>query len=216
MSRCSVLVLVSFVLCLPAQADAFCGFYVAGADQELFADATMVVMMREGRRTVLSMQNDYAGPPEDFAMVIPVPTVLQAENVKTLPHDVFDDVQRLSAPRLVEYWEQNPCARPRPRRRSRFAPMSAAMSTGDIDSLLGGAVGVSVEAEFAVGEYEIVILSARDSGGLEQWLHANGYNVPEGASAVLRPYVEQGMKFFVAASARRCGQSTQRLNSDGR
>ena len=29
--------------------DAFCGFYVAGADQKLFNNATMVVLMREGQ-----------------------------------------------------------------------------------------------------------------------------------------------------------------------
>src|SRR5512139_3753545 len=76
-------------------ADAFCGFYVAGADQKLFNNATMVVMMREGTRTVLSMQNNYQGPPENFAMVVPVPIVLQKENVKTLPKDVFDHVDKL-------------------------------------------------------------------------------------------------------------------------
>ena len=40
---------------LADQADAFCGFYVAGADDELVNKATMVVMMRDGTRTVLSM-----------------------------------------------------------------------------------------------------------------------------------------------------------------
>jgi hypothetical protein len=60
-------------------AEAFCGFYVAGADSgKLFNNATMVVMMREGTRTVLSMQNNYQGPPENFAMVVPVPIVLQS------------------------------------------------------------------------------------------------------------------------------------------
>src|SRR5215510_3372482 len=91
----------------PPAARAFCGFYVAGADQKLFNNATMVVMMREGTRTVLSMQNNYEGPPESFAMVVPVPVVLQKENVKTLPEDVFDHVDKLAAPRLVEYWEQD-------------------------------------------------------------------------------------------------------------
>ena len=57
-------------------AHAFCGFYVAGGGAELFNNATQVVLMREGTRTVLSMQNTYQGPPEDFAMVIPVPVVL--------------------------------------------------------------------------------------------------------------------------------------------
>lgn len=44
---------------LSTAANAFCGFYVSGADQTLFNNATQVVLMREGTRTVLSMQNDY-------------------------------------------------------------------------------------------------------------------------------------------------------------
>src|SRR6476661_8933778 len=92
-----------------ARGDAFCGFYVSGADAKLFNDATQVVLMREGTRTVLSMQNDYQGPPSDFAMVVPVPVVLQKENVKTLPKELFKHIDQLDAPRLVEYWEQDPC-----------------------------------------------------------------------------------------------------------
>ena len=76
----------------PTTSRAFCGFYVSGADASLYNNATMVVMMREGTRTVLSMQNNYQGPPEDFAMVVPVPVVLLEENVKTLPREVFDRV----------------------------------------------------------------------------------------------------------------------------
>src|SRR4051812_30763982 len=91
-------------LTAPRAAEAFCGFYVSGADQAMFANATMVVLMRDGTRTVLSMQNNYQGPPSSFAMVVPVPIVLQQENVKTLPRDVFDRVDQLAAPRLVEYW----------------------------------------------------------------------------------------------------------------
>src|SRR4029078_10728509 len=68
-----------------------------------------VLCVRGGTRPLLSIENDYKGPPEDFAMVVPVPVVLQKENVKTLPHDVFKKLEALSAPRLVEYWEQDPC-----------------------------------------------------------------------------------------------------------
>src|SRR6266550_3153132 len=97
-------------LAVPRVAHAFCGFYVAGSDQQLVNDATQVVLMREGTRTVLAMQNDYKGPPTEFAMVVPVPAVLHEGDVKTLPKEVFDNVERMGAPRLVEYWEQDPCA----------------------------------------------------------------------------------------------------------
>src|SRR4051812_34575849 len=111
--RCLVVLLG---LLVAPDVQAFCGFYVSGADAKLFANASQVVLMREGTRTVLSMQNDYQGPPASFAMVVPVPVVLQKENVKTLPPAIFARIDQLDAPRLVEYWERDPCAPPAPSR----------------------------------------------------------------------------------------------------
>ena len=181
---------------LPASAAAFCGFYVSGADASLYSSATMVVMMREGTTTVLSMQNNYQGPPEDFAMVVPVPVVLEKENVKTLPREIFDRVDRLAAPRLVEYWELDPCYVPPPRirlRKSMSRPRPSSMRQRS-----AAAHGVTIEAQFSVAEYDILILSARDSTGLDTWLRQEKYNIPKGAEKVLAPYVAQGTKFFVA------------------
>jgi hypothetical protein len=183
---------------LALEASAFCGFYVSGADAKLYNNATQVVLLRDGIRTVLSMANDYQGPPQDFAMVVPVPVVLQKENVKTLPAGVFERLDRLTAPRLVQYWEQDPCDHPSgsfDRARSMAAGVPAPAATG---MAAGGAPLVRVEAEFTVGEYEVVILSAQDSTALDAWLHQNGYRIPEGAEPVLRPYVARGAKFFVA------------------
>ncbi|ACY19112.1 DUF2330 domain-containing protein [Haliangium ochraceum] len=180
----------------PSAAHAFCGFYVSGADAKLFNNATQVVLMREGKRTILSMQNNYQGPAQDFAMVVPVPVVLQEENVKTLEDEVFDRVDALSAPRLVEYWEQDPC---QPQieyaRRSMAMPMGAVAEEVESE---GAGLGVTIEAQFDVGEYQIVILSATESTGLDTWLRQEKYNIPEGAEPLLRPYVQSGMKFFVA------------------
>jgi MYXO-CTERM domain-containing protein len=185
-------------LALSPSAEAFCGFYVAGADAKLFADATQVVLMREGTRTVLSMQNDYKGPPEKFAMVVPVPTVLQKDQVKTLARTIFEKVDRLGAPRLVEYWEQDPCATGIGL--GNIGTIGLGLSgTGQGGGGMGyGSGGVKVEARYAVGEYEIVILSAKDSSGLDAWLREEKYAIPEGAEPLLRPYVQAGMKFFVA------------------
>ena len=59
-------------------------------------------------------------------------------------------------------------------------------------------LGVRVEARFTVGEYDIEILSAKYSDGLDTWLREHRYNIPAGAEPLLRPYVASGMKFFVA------------------
>ncbi|HWO23051.1 MAG TPA: DUF2330 domain-containing protein, partial [Kofleriaceae bacterium] len=184
-------------LCLPRAAEAFCGFYVSGSNQQLAADATQVVLMRKGTRTVLSMQNNYKGPPEAFAMVIPVPTVLKEPDVKTLPKAVFANVERMGAPRLVEYWEQDPCRSLEVyKMRPGGGPVPAPVARGSGGG--GGDLGVTVEAQFTVGEYQIVILSAKESTGLDTWLRREKYNIPAGAEPLLRPYVESGMKFFVA------------------
>ncbi|HTU57215.1 MAG TPA: DUF2330 domain-containing protein, partial [Polyangiales bacterium] len=184
-------------MAVPSNAGAFCGFFVTGADQSLYANATMVVLMRDGTRTVLSMQNNYQGPPEAFALVIPVPTVLQKEQVKVLPEDVFKRVDMLGAPRLVEYWEMDPCYVQSPVAMGGSAPATAATSAAAAGSSAAGAQ-VRVEAEFAVGEYDVVVLSADDSSALDTWLRQNEYNIPQGAEPVLAPYVASGMKFFVA------------------
>ncbi|MBT8495483.1 MAG: DUF2330 domain-containing protein, partial [Deltaproteobacteria bacterium] len=178
-------------------ADAFCGFYVSGADGQLFADATQVVMMRKGTRTVLSMQNSYQGPPENFAMVVPVPVVLQESEVKTLPHGLFAKVDKLAAPRLVEYWEQDPC-RPQPQYSDMAMPSAAMPRRRAKGKESAKDLGVTVEAKFEVGEYQIVILSAKDSTGLDTWLRQEKYKIPAGAEPYLKPYVDSGSKFFVA------------------
>ena len=179
-------------------AAAFCGFFVSGADANLYNNASQVVLMRKDNRTVMTLSNTYQGPPQDFAMVVPVPVVLQEADVKTLPADVFQHIDQLSAPRLVEYWEQDPCFAPPPVYPA--APMMAmaggapkrAQKSSDSD------LGVTIEAKFAVGEYQILILSAKQATGLETWLKENKYRIPSGASAALAPYIASGMKFFVA------------------
>src|SRR3954452_22043238 len=123
MKRAVIAAVAAGLLSAPSTAGAFCGFYVTGSDQQLVADATQVVLMRKGTRTVMSMQNNYKGPPEAFAMVIPVPVVLKEQDVKTLPPQVFANVERMGAPRLVEYWEQDPC---QPEMRYHAMPSSAA------------------------------------------------------------------------------------------
>ena len=183
---------------VPRTAEGFCGFYVNGAGSEMFNDATQVVLMRMGTRTVLSMQNNYQGPPEAFALVIPVPTVLQKEDVKTLPKDVLGRVDTMGAPRLVEYWERDPCAPEHDYDDRVMMRPGATKGTGRNESATPQDLGVTVEAKFEVGEYQIVILSAKDAAGLETWLRAEKYQIPPGAEPFLRPYVESGMKFFVA------------------
>lgn len=174
-------------------AAAFCGFYVAKADTDLFNEASKVVLVRDGDRTVLTMVNDYQGEPEEFALVVPVPTFLEREQIHVGNQATVDHLDAYTAPRLVEYYDPNPCQRRFVEERLR---VQSAPSTADREQ--AKSLGVTIEAVYTVGEYDILILSAEESRGLETWLTQNGYRIPEGASEVLGSYLRQGMRFFVA------------------
>src|SRR5215469_11349691 len=63
---------------------AFCGFYVAKADAKLFNQASKVVVAHKGEQTAVTMASDYRGDPKEFALVIPVPTVVKKEQIRVL------------------------------------------------------------------------------------------------------------------------------------
>jgi len=180
-----------------AEAQAFCGFYVGKADAALFNKASQVILARDGERTVISMLNDYQGKLDEFALVVPVPQVLQQSQIHVGNRKLFDHIDAYSAPRLAEYYDSDPCRMEHDKMGALNAAASPAMKKESKDQR-ARALGVGVEASYTVGEYDIVILSARESGGLETWLLENGYRIPRGASKALKPYIRQNMKFFVA------------------
>lgn len=192
--------LLALALCsLASRADAFCGFYVAQADADLFNNSSKVAIARKGDRTVVTMANDYVGEPSDFAIVIPVPVAITREQVHVPEPGALQRLDAFSAPRLAEYYDPNPCQPP-------IAYMQR--SFGDAESLeqivvTGSriqeqAYGVTIEDSYTAGEYDILILSAEQSDGLQRWLTDNGYKLPEGAERILGSYIKQEMKFFVA------------------
>src|SRR5438034_7525712 len=79
----------------------FCGFYVAKADTKLFNKASQVVLVRDGDRTVMTMANDFRGDLKEFAIVIPVPTFLQREQIHVGDKVLIDHLDAYSSPRLA-------------------------------------------------------------------------------------------------------------------
>lgn len=188
-----------FVLTCATQALAFCGFYVGGADAKLFNKASQVIIARSGDKTILTMANDFQGDVKNFALVVPVPVAIKKEQVHVGKKTTIEKLDAFSQPRLVEYFDPDPCTSP-PLSESDAGGMmrNSAAPSAKKAARARGDLGVTVEDRFKVNEYEIVILSAKESNGLETWLRQNGYNIPKGASDLLRPYIKQKMKFFVA------------------
>jgi hypothetical protein len=191
--------LLTFALALlgwSSSAAAFCGFYVAKADTKLFNKASEVVIARHDNKTGITMANDFQGDVKEFAMVVPVPTVLEKDQIHIGEAAVLKHLADYSAPRLVEYFDQNPCYRYE--KAQKFGLFKDNLPASTAARERDRALGVTVEAQYQVGEYDILILSAKESAGLETWLSENGYRIPSGASSVLHSYLRQNMKFFVA------------------
>ncbi len=177
-------------------AAAFCGFYVAKGGTDLFNESSKVVLVRDGDRTVITMANDYQGDPTEFAMVIPVPTIITKEQVHISSAAILEHLDAYTAPRLVEYFDDDPCE-PKILYDSRMRKGAVNLSA-PAPVMEAEAHGVTIEENFSVGEYDILILSATESDGLQIWLKDNGYQIPDGAGKILRSYIRQDMKFFVA------------------
>jgi hypothetical protein len=197
MKPTAILVTAMLIVVLAATAVlAFCGFYVAKADTKLFNQASQVVLVRHENKTVITMANDFKGDLKEFAIVVPVPTVLEKGQVRVGDRALIEHLDAYSAPRLVEYFDDDPC---RPSIRYDFqAAAPRVLTSKDKLAERARSLGVTIEAQYTVGEYDIMILSAQESAGLETWLRDSGYRLPTGASSVLGSYLKQGMKFFVA------------------
>lgn len=190
----------------------FCGFYVSKADGTLKNKTSQVILVRDGNKNVITMYNDFTGDTKDFAMVVPVPVVLRKADIKVVDQSIFQKLNDYSAPRLVEYYDQNPCTLNSMNDALRGKTAGAALNEVAVTSAFGlKRSSVKIEAQYIVGEYDILILSARESSGLKIWLLANGYKIPANAEEVLDPYIKSNLKFFVVKVNEK---EKQKLNSN--
>jgi len=196
MKKCTLFIFLFLTFSVVSKA--FCGFYVAKAGSDLYNQKSEVILVRDGNQTTITMSNDFTGNVKDFAMVIPVPNVLKREDIKIADRSVFSKLDAYSAPRLVEYYDANPC---------NTYSKELYLVEEEADEVLDVAptivrredkkYKVKIDAVYNVAEYEIIILSAKDSEGLKNWLVDNGYKIPLKAEKVLKPYIKSNLKFFV-------------------
>lgn len=187
---------------LPGAAHAFCGTFVGAADSTLTNRASHAVIAREGSQTTLSLAMDFEGDTSRFALLLPMPEVLDASQVYTPDPALLDAVRTYGDARLVAYTCENALGQQGPS----FTGVGCGTALGCADGGLygygdtagwDGDYGVTVENAFTVGGYELVVLSAEESSGLWLWLDANGFSVPPGGERILQEYIDAGV-YFVA------------------
>lgn len=188
----------------PITGFSFCGFFVAKADADLFNNTSKVIVVRDGTQTVLTLSNDYKGDINEFAMVIPVPNLPKKSDIEVVDAQIFNQLDAYTSPRLAEYYDRDPCYKRRKYKATNkhmnhsFTTSSNARSHSSRPKTREESLGITIEAKYAVGEYDIIVLSAKQSDGLQIYLEEEGYKIPAKAQRVLAPYIKNNMKFFLA------------------
>ena len=200
----ALLVLVLSTWALPA--GAFPGFYMGKGSTKRVMHTSHVVVMRKGEMSAVSVQADYDGPLDPFAIVLAVPADVTLERVHTLKRDFVDRVEQMSAPRFHEFWEMDPCE-PGPAEQEWERKLTASTESNFLGgSGMGTPTGsekkvdkelfLKVDTEFKEGEYKFSMLAEGET--LEGWAKSKGFTVPQGAAAAVAPYLGQGMKLLLA------------------
>jgi MYXO-CTERM domain-containing protein len=188
------------------QAAAFPGFFAyKGAKPANLS--THVILMKKDATTVVTVMPDYQGDLKPFAVVLPVPDDVKADQVKTLKRDFVERIDEITAPRFWEFWEMDPCdpaGQQQEWERDLSVHGGGFLGTdmnfaGDQPSAFkpGKEMSLAVDPDFKEGENVPSIASNADAANLEGWLKNKGYSAPEGTNAAVAPYVKDGMAFLV-------------------
>jgi hypothetical protein len=192
---------LSLLLALAPAAEA-CPTIAKGTPNELTYDVAKTAIVRQGTRTTFTVSINPAGTPQDFALVMPVPAVLEEDDIRVLDGSVFASLEgQTGILRMADagctpaysggYDDGDPC--------TDRATMAAEDGGDGGDG--GGADdygNVQIEGEYLIGGYELTVISADESDGLWRWLDDNGYQLAEPTVPVLQDYIDEGMVFLAA------------------
>ena len=178
---------VSFAGQRPASACGGC-FHPPTQTVTDITDERMLLAVSATQSTLYD-QIEYSGSPTSFAWVLPIHgTVTVGLSADVL----FDSIDTLTATQIIPPPQNCPtpnCAFNGPTGFGGGASLSLAAGED-----AGAAVQVLTQAN--VGPYETVQLHSTDSGALDAWLTANGYNIPAAVQPILAAYVSEGFDFL--------------------
>jgi HEAT repeat protein len=181
--------MVVYFCVAPAMAD---GCFVFKWDKKIDINepTQKAVILYDAGREDLLLQVKYEGPLQEFGWLIPVPSVPKVERSSM---DAFYELSELTQRNFG--------------RDSQGETVAMGLANGK-----GIEEPVKVIETKTVGAYEVAILSAPDAGGLDRWMKANGYSIPDGKEEIVNDYIRRGW-FFVAAKIQLNGRPGFKLIS---
>lgn len=180
-----VMVIVLSTLLMPASACG-CGAYIPSEGSARVTEERALIRW-DGRTEDIVMGLSVGGESEEAAWILPVPA---RATVKLADPKLFEELENLT--------------RPLPRRQ--WLPT---LSFGGGSEEPGGAAGpVTILERQALGPFDVSTLAANDAQALSDWLSSNGYGFPDGLSAILQTYVEQGWYYVAVRLSPGTGEDT--------
>jgi len=164
----------------PSTVGACCGFFCTTVPVDQAAER-IVFTMDEGSITTY-VQINYTGNPEDFAWVLPMPSV---PKVDTASSTMFRDLDRLTQPVYIAPRPPACLNRPLP---------SAVQSAGAARAADGS--GTTVLASGEVGPFAYDVVTSPDPLDLVAWLRNNGYRITDEMIPLVRVYTDEGLVFL--------------------
>ncbi len=161
---------------LPGAASA-CGGFFCGAtpvDQQ----AERILFVQEDEYTVRSIvEIQYQGDPENFAWVVPVPSVPELD---TFSPQALQALDLATEPFYIPAWQ---CT-------------DDLVVDTDGGPPRADSVTVDVLDRRLVGPFETATIESRDPDALVEWLRINDFRVPEQMEPFIGLYVNEGLKFL--------------------
>ncbi len=171
-------------------ARAFPGVFAGKTAAQLTSRATQVVVMKNGKHSVVTVMTDYEGPMMPFALVLPVPADVDAAQVKVLKRADIERLEELTAPRFHEFWEMDPCEAGETQqvweRNLKASAGSDFLGGGDMfksSEKVPKEMKISVEPSFRDdAEYKLSVVK----NNVDTWLAKKGYKLPAGSAEKLK------------------------------
>jgi hypothetical protein len=197
------LCLASALTLVPRPAKACGGFFCNNVTPVVQTAERILFRVNDDCTITTVVEVQYEGPPGNFGWILPVPEVIEPDDIGTAPPGLFDTLEEHTAPVFVEETYED----------GGFGGDGAGSGEeagcgmdwggpswgGDGDSFTPSppdTSGVEVVGEAEVGPYAVEIITAEQGDNLSNWLLQNGYQIPQSAAAPMQHYIDNGASFI--------------------
>lgn len=156
-----------------------CGIYIP-REGEVNVEQERALVRWDGQREEIVMSLGVLGASTEAAIIMPVPAPAK---VTLGDGDLFDELAEMTKPLEREEIEWV------------WGLGTEGVGAGAPGAMVRGAPPVSVLSRQTVGPFDVANLAAIDTDALQGWLDENGFEMDEGVTALMQPYVEGNWTF---------------------